>query len=157
MFPHPLGALASRGWKFSCERQVASEFSEASADPSQHPIMMWNNAGSFLAPRRKTTGYAVASSGSDPPSGGDEAEDIDFTVTTPLATPCALSITRRNLFYGSTEAAQRSFFAHIQGVVQEADVQPPRFVHEVNKMHALLYALLTHTQNHSYKSFGEIT
>ena len=119
--------------------------------------MMWNNAGSFLAPRQKTTGYAVASSGSDPPSSGDEAEDIDFTVTTPVATPCALSIARRNPFYGSTGAAQPSFFAEAEGVVYEDDVEPPRFVHEVNKMHALLCALLTHTQNHSYKSIGKLT
>ena len=108
--------------------------------------MMWNNAGSFLAPRQETTGYAVASSGSDPPSSGDEAEDIDFTVTTPIATPCVLSIARRNPFYGSTGSAQPSFFA--EGVEQEADVQPPRFVHEVNKMHVPRYYFTHHSHTH---------
>ena len=102
--------------------------------------MMWNNAGSFLAPRQETTVYVVASaSTSDHPS--SEAEDVEFTVTTPVTTPCVLSIARRDHFFGSTLAAQPSFF--VERVVQAHDVQAPRFVHEVNKMQALLYALLT--------------
>lgn len=92
--------------------------------------MMWNNAGSFLAPRQESAAYAVASasaSTSDHPS--SEAEDVEFVVTTPVTTPCVLSIARRDQFFGSTLAAQESFFA--ERVVQAHDVQAPRFVHEL--------------------------
>ena len=102
--------------------------------------MMWNNAGSFLAPRQETTAHAaVSASSSDPPSCGEAedidlpvTEDIDFTVTMPVTTPCVLDIARRDHFFGSTVAAQPSFFA--ERIVESHDVQAPRLVHEVNKM-----------------------
>ena len=54
------------------------------------------------------------------------------SVTTPVTTPCVLDIARRDHFFGSTVAAQPSFFA--KRIVESHDVQAPRLVHEVNKM-----------------------
>ena len=90
---------------------------------------MWNNAGRFLAPRHvvnvTVTGESDASA---------EDSDIDFTVTTPLQTPCAIQITRRDPFFGiakslTSSVAEHSFFA------KRRDVQAPRSVHEVSYTH----------------------
>ena len=90
---------------------------------------MWNNAGSFLAPRHvvlvPATGESDASA---------EESDIDFTVTTPLQTPCAMAITRRDPYLGiakslASSVVEHSFFA------KRRDVQAPRSVHEVINTH----------------------
>lgn len=98
-------------------------------------IMMWNNAGSFLAPKQAVvhTPVVPCNSGdsSDPPcsSCGDENLDfnMDFTVTTPVPTPSALKIASRDPFLGVEKPVemQSSFFA-------EQNVQNPRLIHKVN-------------------------
>ena len=65
-------------------------------------------------------------------AGSAEDSDIEFTVTTPEQTPCALRITRRDPFFGiakSSAVAEQSFFA------QRRDVQAPRSVHEASCTH----------------------
>ena len=91
--------------------------------------MMWNNAGSFLAPRHVVLVPATGDS-----DASAEDSDIDFTVTTPVQTPCALQITRRDPFFGvakssASSVAEQSFFA------KRRDVQAPRSVHEVSYTH----------------------
>ena len=63
-----------------------------------------------------------------------EDSDIDFTVTTPLQTPCAMAITRRDPYLGiakslASSVVEHSFFA------KRRDVQAPRSVHEVINTH----------------------
>jgi len=96
---------------------------------------MWNNAGSFLAPKQvvlPTTGS------SDDVSSEAEDLDIDFTVTTSMQTPCALDITRRHPFFGVAKSLvdKPSFFS------QRSDVQAPRSVHEVRSAKINLYYLV---------------
>ena len=105
--------------------------------------MMWNNAGSFLAPRHVVRVPATGDS-----AGSAEDSDIEFTVTTPVQTPCALRITRRDPFFGiakssasSSSVAEQSFFAQRRDVQAEQsyflrrDVQAPRSVHEASCTH----------------------
>ena len=97
--------------------------------------MMWNNAGSFLAPKQAVvhTPVVPCNSGdsSDPPcsSSGDENLDfnMDSTVTTAVPTPSALEIASRDPFWGVEQPVemQSSFFA-------EENVQSPRLIHKVN-------------------------
>ena len=74
---------------------------------SQSPAaMMWNNDDSFLAPVVPEPRKAPVVS----PSSGSEADDFhdfDFniaTVTTPVQTPCVLSIARRDVYWGVEKA-----------------------------------------------------
>ena len=101
--------------------------------------MMWNNAGSFLAPRHVVLVPATGDS-----DGSAEDSDIDFTVTTPVQTPCALQITRRDPFFGvakssASSVAEQSFFA------KRRDVQAPRSVHEVSYTHNFYTYIYLHT------------
>ena len=100
--------------------------------------MMWNNAGCFLAPRQHKIAAVVSAAISNPDSADDshssslEAEDIDFTVTEPVKTPCALSIVRRDPFWGVEQASffvERNLHPEIN---LQAHLQAPRFVHKVN-------------------------
>ena len=94
--------------------------------------MMWNNAGSFLAPKQVIrTPVHPSNSSSDCASSSSGADDLepDFTVTAPVPTPCALNIVRRDAFWGVEKPAEveTSFFA-------EANLQAPRLMHEVNRI-----------------------
>ena len=101
---------------------------------------MWNNAGSFLAPRQARHPAFPPTGSSDSSS---EAEDLDIslTVTTPVQTPCVLGIARRDPLFGVAKSVvvEPSFFA-------ERDVQAPRCVHEVNlaKINCTTYVVHTH-------------
>ena len=89
--------------------------------------MMWNNAGSFLAPRQIKRAVDPSSSSDHSSEYSSEAEDIEFTVTTPVETPCVLGIARRDRFWGVTKplVVQPSFFVN-------KNVQAPRLIHEVS-------------------------
>lgn len=92
---------------------------------------MWNNAGSFLAPKQVILRAPVIDSNNsddidwDSSSSGDE--EPDFTVTAPVATPCVLNIVRRDAFWGVEKAPEdeTSFF-------NEQTSQVPRLIHRVN-------------------------
>ena len=95
--------------------------------------MMWNNAGRFLAPRQvivRTPLVDPSISSSDPASSSSGAEDldIDFTVTTPVKTPCALGIARRDRFWG----VAKPLVVQPPSCSVEKDVQAPRLIHEVS-------------------------
>ena len=67
-----------------------------------------------------------------PPSSSSEADDleVDFIVTTPVQTPCALKITRRDPFWGVEKplhAPDPSQFFNTR------NVQVPRLIHEAGK------------------------
>ncbi len=123
---------------------------------------MWNNAGSFLAPKQVILRAPVIDSNNsnyidwDSSSSGDE--EPDFTVTAPVATPCVLNIVRRDAFWGVEKAPEdeTSFF-------NEQTPQVPRLIHKVNRMygiyaysHAFIHAMHPYMHN-SYSSFGRIT
>lgn len=104
--------------------------------------MMWNNAGSFLAPRKAIihTPVVPSNSSSDPPSNNSGADDFDdlFTVTTAVQTPSALDIARRDPFWGVEQTSlevQPSFFAE--------NIPAPRLMHEVN-INIPMYIYFTH-------------
>ena len=98
--------------------------------------MMWNNAGSFLAPKQVILRETVIDSNNsndidwDSSSSGDEEQD--FTVTAPVATPCVLNIVRRDAFWGVEKAPEdeTSFF-------NEQTSQVPRLIHKVNRMYGI--------------------
>lgn len=96
--------------------------------------MMWNNAGSFLAPKQVILRAPVINSNNSNSSDCDSSgswvdEEPDFTVTAPVATPCILNIVRRDAFWGVEKAAEdeKSFF-------KEQNSQVPRLIHKVNRM-----------------------
>ena len=109
-------------------------------------IMMWNNAGSFLAPKQPIVHTPVVpcnsgdSSDAFCSSGGDETLDfnMDFTVTTAVPTPSALDIARRDPFWGVEQTSlevQPSFFA-------EGNIPSPRLIHKVN-VYSYVYIFYT--------------
>ena len=95
--------------------------------------MMWNNAGSFLAPKRVILRPVMNSNNSNSSDCDSSSscvdEEPDFTVTAPVATPCILNIVRRHAFWGVEKAAEdeTSFF-------DEQNSQVPRLIHKVNRM-----------------------
>lgn len=124
--------------------------------------MMWNNAGSFLAPKQAIvhTPVVPCNSGdsSDPPcssSGGDNLDfNMDFTVTTAVPTPSALDIARRDPFWGVEQTSlevQPSFFA-------KGNIPAPRLIHKVN-INIPMYIYFTHNLflHISYNCFGSLT
>ena len=91
--------------------------------------MMWNNAGSFLAPR-------CADNHAD--SSSESEDSFDNLVTTPVATPLEIDIARRDPFWGVESVYdESSFFAK---KAQRAARQAPRCIHEVHTYMILLEA-----------------
>ena len=104
---------------------------------------MWNNAGSFLAPRTAPAdGAAPADIGSQiqssESSGGENDFELpeEFVVRVPQQTPCVLKITRRDAHHGvetehaSDDDTNDSFFA--AGTAQAPRTAlGPRLIHTV--------------------------
>ena len=81
--------------------------------------MMWNNAGSFLAP-------AQIADPAESSESGCELPEENYIVHAPAPTPCVLQITRRDVLYGVQDSSDDEDF--LAGSRTE---EAPRHIHKV--------------------------